>query len=224
MTTRMFYVDDSGAAETGWVVYSWLECTIEDWRHGLRAWLDLRKRMYTEHAIPPTYELHTTKFIGGHGRPSLDPAWNLRKANRRIVLEEALDVIGSCTHLGVGTVYRRHVRRAHRTARSDLYARWISDLESRLAAADELGMIFMDGDGTDPLYYAAHRELKLAHRHIIEDPLFQHSHRSQWVQMADLVAYAGYIGTARPPGREFAWDWYHRYLLGRDVNDGPQEL
>jgi hypothetical protein len=42
--------------------------------------------------------------------------------------------------------------------------------------------------------------------------------------MADLVAYAGNIGAARPPGREFAWDWYDHYLLRRDVNDGPQEL
>jgi hypothetical protein len=40
-------------------------------------------------------------------------------------------------------------------------------------------MIVMDGNGEDPAYYDAHRGLRLARRRIIEDPLFQHSHRSQ---------------------------------------------
>jgi hypothetical protein len=45
LPVRLFYVDDSGAPNTGWVVYSWIECAVADWRHGLRWWLDLRKRL-----------------------------------------------------------------------------------------------------------------------------------------------------------------------------------
>lgn len=84
--------------------------------------------------------------------------------------------------------------------------------------------MFVDGDGSDPRYFTAHRELKLAGRHIIEDPLFQYSHRSQWVQMADMVAYAAYQHLARYRGKEFAWSWYERHLMPHDVNGGPLEL
>jgi hypothetical protein len=85
-------------------------------------------------------------------------------------------------------------------------------------------MIFMDGDGSAHGYYAAHRGLKLADRHIIEDPLFQVSHRSQWVQMADLAAWSAYHGLLRTPRRRFAWEWYGTYLGARDVNGGPISL
>lgn len=221
----MFYVDDSGSTETGLVIYSWIECVVEDWRHGLRAWLDLRKRLYTAHAIPADYELHATKFVGGRGRPSLDEAWNRSKANRSAVAEEALATIAACPQLEVGSVYRRVSRRRdYGDARAELYERWIDHVDHRLAGVDELGLVYVDGDGTDHRYLAAHRELKLADRHVIEDPMFQHSHRSQWVQMADLVAYAAYQHLARYDGKEFAWGWYERYLMPRDVNGGPLKL
>jgi hypothetical protein len=54
----------------------------------------------------------------------------------------------------------------------------VAHLDARVGAACELGMIFMDGDGTAAGYYNAHRVLKLAHRNIIEDPLFVPAHRS----------------------------------------------
>jgi Protein of unknown function (DUF3800) len=85
-------------------------------------------------------------------------------------------------------------------------------------------MIFMDGDGSDQGYYSAHRALKLADRHVIEDPLFQVSHRSQWVQMADLVAWSAYQALQRSPDRRFAWNWYDDYLAAHDANGGPVAL
>jgi hypothetical protein len=75
-TVRLIYVDDSGSEQTGWAVYSWIECTATGWRDGLRAWLELRRRLYQEHRIPADYELHASKFIGGRGNPSLDSNWN----------------------------------------------------------------------------------------------------------------------------------------------------
>ncbi|MGP9613777.1 DUF3800 domain-containing protein [Brachybacterium sp. AOP42-B2-9] len=55
-----------------------------------------------------------------------------------------------------------------------------------------MGLLVMDGDGTDTSYIAAHHELPIATRSLLEDPGSQHSSRSQWVQIADLIAYAAY--------------------------------
>jgi hypothetical protein len=82
-------------------------------------------------------------------------------------------------------------------------------------------MIFIDGDGSEQRCYNAHRRLELSDRRIIEDPLFQASHRSQWVQMADLAAWTAYQGIVRAENRRFAWNWYTTYLVERDVHGGP---
>lgn len=66
--------------------------------------------------------------------------------------------------------------------------------------------------------------MKLRHRNVIEDPLFQASHRSQWVQMADIVAYVAYQGLQRYPGKQFVWDWYDQHLRAIDSNGGPIAL
>jgi hypothetical protein len=43
-------------------------------------------------------------------------------------------------------------------------------------------------------------------REVIEDPLFQGWHVSQWVQMADLAAWSTSQGLLRHPGKDFSWD------------------
>jgi hypothetical protein len=96
----------------------------------------------------------------------------------------------------------------------------VNHLDDRLRAAGDFGLIFMDGDGSDSSYYRPHRSLELNARRVIEDPLFHDSRRSQWVQMADLVAYATYIHLFRPPSKEFAWHWYEQHLRACDVNHG----
>lgn len=111
MQTRLFYVDDSGASDTGYAVYSWIECDITAWRQVLRAWLDLRNRLFAEFRILPRTELHASLFVNGRGRPSLDLAWNVRKSNRLEASELALNAIGRCAVLRVGTVYRRSTGR-----------------------------------------------------------------------------------------------------------------
>ncbi|MEO3861612.1 DUF3800 domain-containing protein [Acrocarpospora sp. B8E8] len=229
MTTapvRLFYIDDSGAESTGFIVYSWIECAIEDWRLILRGWLDLRKELYAQYGIPPAYELHATKFIRGIGNPSTNLGWNRRKQNRSIVMREALAAIGSTPALKTGTAYRRTSMRggAYQVERDQVYEVLVANLDARVGAAGEFGMIFMDGDGTATGYYNAHRALKLAHRNIIEDPLFVPAHRSAWVQMADLVAWTAYQSLLCHPGKRFAWQWYDEYLLTCDVNSGPLAL
>ena len=84
--------------------------------------------------------------------------------------------------------------------------------------------MIVDGDGRDASYLVPHRALSLSGRHVLEDPFFQDSHRSQWIQMADLVAYAVYQHLLRHPGKGFAWHWYERYLRANDVNGSPLAL
>jgi hypothetical protein len=219
----MYYVDDSGAAESGWIVYAWIECAVTDWTSALRCWLDLRKRLYEEHRIPPSYELHAAVFAGGRGLPSIDPAWNARKINRAVVMQEVLNAIGSNESIRVGVVHRVTHRRgtAYGVEVGKVYEALVTRVNERSAAAAELAMIYVDGDGTAPAYYEAHRGLTLADRRVIEDPLFQTSARSQWIQMADVVAWTAYQALVRTPNRTFAWEWYDRFLLSRDVHGGP---
>jgi hypothetical protein len=221
--TRMFFLDDSGSESSGWIVYSWIECAIADWRTGLRGWLDLRKDLFAQFAIPPAYELHSTRFAGGQGNPSTDPEWNRRKSNRGQVMTMALTHLGGATELNVGTVYRRasQTRKAYAAERADVYEKLVDHLDARLGAACDFGLLFMDGDGRDPSYARAHRGLKLTDRNIIEDPLFQGSHQNQWIQMADIVAWSAFQHLNRHPRRTFAWDWYSTHLAPRDVNGGP---
>jgi hypothetical protein len=219
---RFFYVDDSGAEDTGYVVYSWIECTFSTWHAGLRAWLDLRKSLYEQYQIPPAMELHATKFINGRGTPSVNGGnLNMSKAARRDVAEQALTIIGQCEELRVGTVFRHTTARTKQFTiqKNQTYTALVDHLDARLGAAGEHGMILMDGDGSRAQgYYDAHRNLKLSNRCIIEDPLFVPAHRSQWVQMADLVAWSAYQNLLRHTGKKFAWEWYDTYLGTSDVN------
>ncbi len=225
MRTRMYYVDDSGAGETGYAVFSWITCDITAWRTGLAAWLALRRRFFVDYQIPPSYELHASVFVNGRGRPSLNAAWNVHKANRVEAAKLALSAIADCPELTVGTVYRRfHRPRWLGEARTDLYARLVDRLDHQLAERGEFGLIFMDGDGSDRNTAEAHRLLKLDDRHVIEDPSFRDSRRSQWVQMADFVAYTAYQNLLRDPTRRFLWSWYDHYLRNSDASGGPIEL
>src|SRR5919198_1348266 len=158
MRTRMYYVDDSGAGETGYAVFSWITCDIAAWHTGLAAWLALRRRFFVDYKIPPSYELHASVFVNGRGRPSLNVAWNLHKANRVEATKLALSAIADCPELTVGTVYRRFRRPGGLgEARNELYGRLVDRLDHQLADGGELGLIFMDGDGSDRNLAEAHR-------------------------------------------------------------------
>lgn len=152
--------------------------------------------------------------------------WNRRKRLRQLVAEQALAAISASGYITVGTVYRCETGRRHKhsLAASELYAAMVHHIDHRLTAASEFGVVIVDGDGTDTTYRSAHRALPLETRHVIDDPLFQDSHVSQWVQMADLVAYAAYLHLLQPPGKEFAWGWHDGYLRACDVNGGPIKL
>lgn len=96
--------------------------------------------------------------------------------------------------------------------------------EQELADSQTLAIVFVDGDGSDPSYRTAHRELKLADRRVIEDAIHLDSRTSQLVQMADLVAWSANACIDQHRNNEFAWDWYTDYLTQRDPQRIPQEI
>lgn len=207
---RIIYVDDSGAEQTGYATYSWVAVMLDDWREALGDILAWRQDLANMYSIPKHYELHAVQFANGRGNPSRDAGWNRRKAHRSAVLDESFERFASWEWLRVGSAYSKTaLRRDHfATERARVYSRLVHHLDAQLAAAGEWGTLVMDGDGTDTSYIAAHRELPIDTRSLLEDPGFQHSSRSQWVQIADLVAYAAYQSVAQIEEKRFAWDWY----------------
>jgi len=224
VTVRLFYVDDSGASETRTIVFGWVELDVTAWRPVLRSWLDWRSELQRTIGIPTDYELHGTKFVGGRGHPT-GTEWDAHKAERLPVIADALRTVGRMPGLAVGAVYAcADDRRGYRDLKARAYVELVQALDERLTAAGDFGMIVMDGDGTDPTYRAAHRELKLASRSLIEDPFFHASNHSQWVQMADLVAYAAYMHLAQLPSKEPTWQWYRDHLGTAVTGATPLEL
>ncbi|WP_409483022.1 DUF3800 domain-containing protein [Arsenicicoccus dermatophilus] len=219
---RLVYVDDSGAEISGIVAYSWVELVDGDWSIALGRWLDWRDLLWERHQIGKAVEIHSTSFVNGRGRPSLNDEWNASKARRRAVFVQGLDAIAGAGCLRVGTVYARTTGRRgdYRAERLRVYGELVSVLDGHLAGAGELGIVVMDGDGTDTGYLGAHRALRLRTRRIVEDPMFQHSSRSQWLQMADMVAYSAYQEILQEPAKAFAHGWYSR-LREIDVLGGP---
>lgn len=224
--SRMLYVDDSGSEPSGLIVYGWIECDPTRWRYALRALLELRKALYRDHQVPPTEELHATKFVNGRtristaGSDSDNTEW---KTLGRAVAVQCLEAIAACADLRVGAVYRQTTLRGrgYYEERGRVYLDLINRWNNEHRDDDTYAFVSMDGNGTDPHYLNAHRALSLDTRHIIEDPMFHDSKRSQLVQMADLVAYTTFVSLNPHQGNEFARDWRKTYLDGNDVNSGP---
>ena len=64
----------------------------------------------------------------------------------------------------------------------------LNDLDRRLSRSLDHMLVMVDGDGTDPAYIDAHRELDLRSRRVVENPWHQGSHSNQWIMIADFSA------------------------------------
>jgi Protein of unknown function (DUF3800) len=95
-------------------------------------------------------------------------------------------------------------------------------IDRRLFLAGIQGAMIIDGaaDGSSADYVRMFRSLNLSGRQLLMEPSFQKSDESQWIQIADIVAYTAYQSVARRPGKEFCWTWYEDCI----DPDGPREV
>lgn len=230
--SRLIYVDDSGDSRTGLVVYGWVELAPEAWREILGAWLEHRKRLWRYYGVPVHTELHMTSYALGRGRISKKVPSHLKDAQGteqwkdlgREVARMSLETMSSMVGLRVGAVYRQASQATFARAKAELYAALVSKFDTDLASERSLGMVFMDGDGSDPSYRAVHRRLSRGTRSIIEDPIYTDSKTSQLMQMADHVAWCANASIAQVPKHAFAHTWYQDHLGLRDPARIPQPL
>nr|WP_232541563.1 DUF3800 domain-containing protein [Nocardia bovistercoris] len=227
----MIYVDDSGHPQSGLAVYGWIEFRPDQWRSVLRTWLDTRKALWREFKVPVTKELHTTEYVNGRGRISKSiPERHIHDGHEywkdfgREVAHDCLETLRCVEGLIVGSVYRRGQPQDFASTKRELYADLVTRFERELEAGDSLGLIFMDGDGSDSSFRTTHRGLALAQRRMIEDAIHIDSSGSQLIQMADLVAWSAAAAIDRHPKNEFAAQWYSKYMSERDPLREPQEM
>ncbi len=227
----MIYVDDSGHPQSGLVVYGWIEFAPDRWSSALSSWLQTRKRLWREHKIPVTQELHTTEYVNGRGRIStkmpdrhVHEGVEYWKDFGREVAIECLQTLQSTEGLRLGAVYRRGDPEDIAQTRQQAYAALVDRFEAELNKSNSLALVFMDGDGSDTSYRSTHRTLELAQRRVIEDAIHLDSGSSQLVQMADLVAWSANAHVDKHSRNEFAWDWYEKYLSSRDPARLPREI
>lgn len=227
---RMIYVDDSyDDKHSGVIVFGWVEVAPHLWRTALRTWLEHRKRLVADFAVPVSQELHSTAFMNGRGNINADPSVLspayldskgevLKKDLGRDVALRCLETVRDCTDVRVGAAWTQTDRRGPDFAAEKyaLYGRLLNRLDREHAARGTFALMSMDGD--DVHFRQAHRELKLDSRHIIEDPHVHDSKRSQWIQIADMVAYTALMSLNRHARNEFGQGWYGDYLAAKDVN------
>jgi len=212
-----FYVDDSGDQHR--MLLSAVAVPVDRWNGCLSAWLDWRRTLYKEHAVPAGFELHAGEFVTGRGRPAAalpdgrEPPVNKSKALRRRLYRSGLETIAGLP-VQVMTVHRSG------TDKMAAYRELLARVERQLTEWDSVGAIVVDG--LDEGHRAEHRELPLASRRVVEDPWMQPSHHSQFIQIADLTVHCAFQALVHNPNREFMWSWYEEILgpiVVRELDD-----
>lgn len=220
----MYYVDDSGDAAKGVAIYSWIEVDAEQLPNAEAVWLRFRQQLFERYRIPTDFELHSSDFLSGHGRPSTEDKVNHSKAVRREIFVDALKVIGDLPGVTIGAVHRtsHHRRNGFAEAIRDAFCRLVLGVDRRLFLGNLQGIMIIDGegDGSCRFYTRLFRSLGLSGKQLVSSPFFQPSHDSQWIQIADIVAFAAFQSVVKRPGREFCWTWYEDYI----DPEGPREV
>lgn len=227
----MIYVDDSGHPQNGTVVYGWLSFSPAKWSDVLGSWMTTRKKLAQVYGVPVTQELHMTDYVLGRGRISTRPPkkyihdgtvyW---KDLGKDVAVECLETLKSIEGLSTGAVYFSGNPQDLAANRKRVYRWLVNEVEEKLSASDSLGIIYMDGDGSERTYRDIHRSLPRTNRRIIEDPVYLDSSKSQFMQMADHVAWCANASLSKVPKHSFAHSWYEDYLAVRDRERCPRLL
>ena len=208
---RLVYADESGD-DRGLTIFAFVEVLSPDWTSALHTWLQMRRLLRDQIGIPTRYELHAVHFLAGRGNPSLNPEWNRRKRKRIEVGRRITETLASMP-------FRLRVVYLNTNDRRRAYLAALENLEDDLRRNDDLALVMLDGDGSDPAYLEAHRSMPLDSRRVIEDPWLQGSHTNQWIMIADWVAYLAFQSLRR--NNDAVCDWYLDQLAAIDVNGGP---
>lgn len=215
MTHHTIYVSQSGSPDGGFVTYGWVEAPAEAWGAFMEPWANFRRDLHRTRGIPASDPL----------RPVLryDPetAESPRaRFTRRNVLDRAMTALTSNPHLRVGSIWTSaHTPADFTTEKAALYDGLVDLLDTRLRENADTGIVFVDGDATDPAYYRAHRRRGF-HRSLIEDPIFTAARRTMGGEMADLVAWTAYQFLVRLHDPDFYWDLYAP-LRSADMHGEP---
>ncbi|GAB1690688.1 DUF3800 domain-containing protein [Krasilnikovia sp. M28-CT-15] len=217
---RLFYIDDSGAHDSGYSTYTWLQLDPAHWVHAEQTWMRYRHELLRRHGIPVSYVLHATDLIAG--RPTSHGSTAVPRAQGAEIVHDGLTVIAGLPGLTVGTVYRQHQPHQPGRTKYDLYQALVAHLDADLRAENTAGMVFLDG-ARNQEFVNAHRSLATGRR-LIEEPQPRPATHDQWVQMADLVAYSAYQSIARRASKHRIWHWYPSILGHLDRHGGPIPL
>lgn len=220
---RLFYVDDSGAHDSGYATFTWLELDAAHWAAAEQQWRHFRYKLLHQHGLPLSYVLHATDLIAGRPATATTAAQLELRRHGADIVRDALTAIAGMPGLSVGTVYRQH--QPHRPGRTkyDLYQALVTNLDADLRARDASGMVFLDG-ARNTRYVNAHRTLAAPGRRLIEEPQPRPATHDQWVQMADLAAWTAYQSIARRATKHRIWHWYPTILGHLDRHGGPLPL
>lgn len=220
----LFYVDDSGSETHGITTFSWIRIDPAHWATATHRWIRFRAALDRRHLIPTDVRLHATELAGG--RYTSGTGLDLNPQQGLKLIRDGLKVIAGLPGTTLGSVYRRTTARGRSFEhdKQDLYRAMITHLDHQLKDTASFGMIVMDGDGTNPGYHRGHQTLELGERALIEDPFFRHASTSQWVQVADLIAWTAYRSQRLGGRRDKTASWYEQILSQIDEAGSPIEL
>lgn len=201
----LFYIDDSGNEDTGWL-WTALGHPVELWTEHLRRWLAFRSWLYKQHRIPARFEVHSQVWLSAEpAKGTSDEQIDLvrdddgelievlrrGRAHRRLrfeIFEKGLKTIGSLPGAALLTT---HTPTSTGRAKIDLYDDLLCFLEEFLSIERGHGTLVVDGlHDSGGHIRAAHRALLINRRRILEDASHRSSADSQFLQMADMCAYA----------------------------------
>ena len=119
--------------------------------------------------MPPATELHATKFVNGRDRISTagnDDSTEWKTLGRAVTVE-CLAVLRDCPDIKIGAVWRRTTAtgRDYYDERAEVYNALVERWNAEHRAAGSYAFVSMDGNGSDPTYFDAHRALPLDTRH-----------------------------------------------------------
>lgn len=214
MTHHTIYVSQSGSPDGRFVTFGWVEAPATSWGDLMEPWANFRRELHRTRGIPASDPLrHALRYD-----PAVAESVRAR-FTRRSVLDHAMHTLTANPHIRVGSVWASAPTPGDFTIeKAALYSGLVELLNTRLSENADTGIVFVDGDATDPTYYRAHRRLGF-HRSLIEDPIFTVARRTMGGEMADLVAWTAFQFLVRLHDPDFYWDLYAP-LRTADVNGG----